>query len=1114
MDKGNQEQTNFSSQTKSTDPMKIHQVILLNPLPGDWFASAYIDSKDDRIQQKGLFKTCTTNLFASMSIKRLNFANSSKVTIAKVNHVTPITLTDKSHKLVKFTPPPNDSLRDKVTIRISNCSNGTDHLSKCPVKMYIRRFALPCIDDVGDAKCPTNDEYVDCELGNHPVCSFNPIEIAKAPAGQELPDYYLTIEPLVDPTSASSSSSNLSFHLSIHSIPNCTPITLTIPDLPLTAKQSDSSIVSTDTNDSATAVSFPPPLPTTFVATFTSTQVVDSIVTSSSSSPTPAPIDIVMVNGDLTRGKAMNSEGTRGNYPVESIVDNDFGMSTGPNEERRNRGPSNSPTEREISAGTSETSLDISSLSSLDSANLPKSPSSNGNELSNVPNGLESATGERATLRYPNDELFRESVLSSSNSEEEIIPNPVAEAEEESTSSLADLTEKAPTSTSTSTTTTTTSTTSTTTAASAAGESESDTSITEYGSQLPHNPYSASKADVEETSPSFNLEVNRQAEVPNPESSDLLPHPGSIASPKSEFLVMRPRTYSRRSRRHRGHSQLASASLYPYHSQVLRSMFFSDAYSAYHNNNNNKENNDDLPAHLALTGASHLVDDSLEAHHRDDISTFCPVNLHLSKYSDSQGSTCLKYVTNDDEKSKGGSNNNGPIRKFDLQQLVKLSANASMHNESLINIANSESNVTRVTLISFALDPLIDSGNMLTIELALSSKVNIREQNISAEACLSYERIPLDMSDCGKKISVNSSHYLTAGVITEGFTFLRVPFPSGGTYYLSLKASCYKGEGEYDLCHSNETLVRLLIKSSGCDQSCAKNGGKCQRYFNSGAPFLTWSQCICRNGYKGWSCEDSSNADSPEIQLRNFYLLVGSNGLLLPCALLALFKKCYIESLIYTWTMLSSALYHACDSGSGQAFCLVNLGVLQFADFYSALLSVWVTLISLGCLPEQVKSFLHMIGSILIVFLVEVDKTSLMSFAIPATLGAATTVLSWIIRCIRRSACYPSALLWCCSVLPGLVLASLALTLYALFETKENYAIIHSIWHGLMAMALFFLLLSFPKRGRKKGCCSKRSGIELTGSDTYYELIDEASHLTRTHKYSDSGPSTSTVLPP
>lgn len=89
-------------------------------------------------------------------------------------------------------------------------------------------------------------------------------------------------------------------------------------------------------------------------------------------------------------------------------------------------------------------------------------------------------------------------------------------------------------------------------------------------------------------------------------------------------------------------------------------------------------------------------------------------------------------------------------------------------------------------------------------------------------------------------------------------------------------------------------------------------------------------------------------------------------------------------------------LYHACDSDYSQSYCVLNLSVLQFGDFYTAILGFWVTIISLAHLPKSCQSFFHLLGGIFIAFAVEIDRTSLWAFAVPVGIGLLILILGYV----------------------------------------------------------------------------------------------------------------------
>ena len=66
--------------------------------------------------------------------------------------------------------------------------------------------------------------------------------------------------------------------------------------------------------------------------------------------------------------------------------------------------------------------------------------------------------------------------------------------------------------------------------------------------------------------------------------------------------------------------------------------------------------------------------------------------------------------------------------------------------------------------------------------------------------------------------------------------------------------------------------------------------------------------------------------------------------------------------------------------------------------------------------------------------------------------------------CYQTRKLYPKKTTILKYYLPGLVLSALGLSIFAVFTTKSNYWILHSLWHIIMATAIVFFL---PKRHSK-----------------------------------------------
>ncbi|XP_035217059.1 transmembrane protein 8B-like, partial [Stegodyphus dumicola] len=239
------------------------------------------------------------------------------------------------------------------------------------------------------------------------------------------------------------------------------------------------------------------------------------------------------------------------------------------------------------------------------------------------------------------------------------------------------------------------------------------------------------------------------------------------------------------------------------------------------------------------------------------------------------------------------------------------------------------------------------------------------------------------------------------------------------------------------------------------------------------------SHCII--GWKGWGCTDNSTALSDSELLLDVLLLTLSNLLFIPAIILSASRKYFTEAFVYFATMLSSTFYHACDA-EVYSYCLIRLSVLQFCDFYSAILSVWVTLIAMAKLPNIVQSFTHMAGAVGVALGVEYDRTGLWVFVLPTGIGLLILFTSWANQCRKKHVCYPTHRVWLFFLLPGALLALSGLIIYAFFETKDNYPFVHSAWHVTIALSVLFLL---PRRE-----LNSKSTPEATSSCSYIRVGD------------------------
>lgn len=195
--------------------------------------------------------------------------------------------------------------------------------------------------------------------------------------------------------------------------------------------------------------------------------------------------------------------------------------------------------------------------------------------------------------------------------------------------------------------------------------------------------------------------------------------------------------------------------------------------------------------------------------------------------------------------------------------------------------------------------------------------------------------------------------------------------------------------------------------------------------------------------------------------LLELLLLVLSNIIFIPAVYIAYRRKYYAECVIYSSTCFFSTFYHACDAGENIiSFCIARVAVLQFSDFFSALLSIWVTLIAIANVHPPWTPILHMSGAVFIAFGVTLNRYSLWVFAIPSAIGIVIVITNWYLY-YRKNALLPVNKRYLYIKLPvGVVMVVVGLIMYAALQTQSNYKYLHSLWHIIMAVAVIILLPS------------------------------------------------------
>ncbi|GAB6028880.1 hypothetical protein CHUAL_004680 [Chamberlinius hualienensis] len=403
---------------------------------------------------------------------------------------------------------------------------------------------------------------------------------------------------------------------------------------------------------------------------------------------------------------------------------------------------------------------------------------------------------------------------------------------------------------------------------------------------------------------------------------------------------------------------------------------------------------------------------------------------------------------------------------FNYEEIPSNATSASTSSSSWANsvIKVNVSNFSP-TLLVVPIQPLVDIGGTIAFELMMDSHINTTLYNVSVIACIAKDTRAFSngLNNCTSSlnISVNtSSDIAMAGQVL-------MPFPEPGNWYVTLAAYCYLSadvslhHSEQNLsvynivpCEVNTTTVGLSVLSSSCIFGTCGYYGRCYQYISGGFIFST---CVCEAGWKGWACTDGTYATPKYELLLSVLLLTLSNLLFIPAVILALYRKFFVEALVYFLTMFFSVFYHACDEET-YSFCMMRLGVLQFCDFYLAILSIWVTIIAMADLPQKIYSVLHMAGAVGVALGVEYDRTGLWVFIVPSVTGLVILTTSWIWHCKQQNGCYPEKKVWFLCLFPGVLLSSAGLACFAFLETEDNYQYIHSGWHAAMALCIVFLL--------------------------------------------------------
>lgn len=380
---------------------------------------------------------------------------------------------------------------------------------------------------------------------------------------------------------------------------------------------------------------------------------------------------------------------------------------------------------------------------------------------------------------------------------------------------------------------------------------------------------------------------------------------------------------------------------------------------------------------------------------------------------------------------------------------------------------------SKTSVFSFSVNPLSDIGGTLTVALRLKEKGKSEPENFTVVGCLHLGNFQQISSLTGRCSSTQNKTILPVLIATKNDpspVYVHLPYPEPGVWYLSLQAfinpancSCLQTNCTKENCTACPCLkpasgaAEISVASSPCIEGNCGPHGRCVHYMSGGFVF---SACHCARDRRGLDCSDARWVQSDSTVLFGLLTLTLSNLVFAGSVYFALRRKYYPEALVYFSVMFFSTFYHACESGEDvYNFCIMRVGVLQFCDFFTALLAFWVTLVAMVGLPPRLTAIFDLGGAIVLAMCAELNRTALWVFVTPTVTGSCLIIFVWVRRCReRRTIHYPAKRYQYYFLPAGLGLVTLGLICYAFLQTQKNYSVVHSLWHVAVAGGVMLLL--------------------------------------------------------
>ncbi|XP_035261912.1 post-GPI attachment to proteins factor 6 [Anguilla anguilla] len=391
---------------------------------------------------------------------------------------------------------------------------------------------------------------------------------------------------------------------------------------------------------------------------------------------------------------------------------------------------------------------------------------------------------------------------------------------------------------------------------------------------------------------------------------------------------------------------------------------------------------------------------------------------------------------------------------------------------AVINGANVTVSSMAPTLLLLNLNSFTDSGGTLNLDLKLN-QTNLTNGNASVFACLTARTPVLALNRTQTCATGLSQGYDLTLNLTLPQAILRIPFPEAAMWYLTLQTVCPANTS--DLCNVTAT-VTTSVYLSACIDDCGTYG-EC-RLLRSYS--YLYAACVCKAGWRGWSCTDNGTAQTYARQMAAALLLTLSNLLFIPPIVVAVYRCYIVEASVYLFTMFFSTFYHACDQPGITVLCIMDYDTLQYCDFLGSVSSIWVTILCMSRVKETFKYMLFMLGTLIIAMSMQLDRRGLWNMLGPILCAVLALVAAWVYRGVKRRQCYPTTWKrWVFYLIPGLATAIVGLCVYVFTETDDNYYYTHSIWHIMVASSVVFLLPPRDRHQEPWGWSQKLCGYQI-----------------------------------